>query len=353
MITLITGAPGAGKSAALLEMLVDWQQKQRRIYVDVQQDGPAAGQPSIPGLCIEHELLQDARRWHEPGQVVDGAVVVLDEVQRVWRPTPAGSRVSDDIQALETHRHRGLDFLLVTQHPSLLNQNVRRLVGRHVHLRDVGVLGRYWYEWPEATNPETFRNAPVKKRYRLPRRVFGLYKSASLHVKPVRSVPRSLIVAALAVVILGWLAWRAYSSVSAKLPGGAATPAPSAASAPRLPQSGPVVPALLTQQRHGVGAVAVSAPVTDREPYAGLGLHLAGTVAGHTPYPVAWFTASLAGRVVATVTQDQLRDAGYSWRQFGPCIGLLIYGERERVVTCDTPSGVQPQSPAKLASAPV
>ena len=175
MITLITGAPGAGKTAALVDILAGTDPA-RLIY--------ASGVPelSLPGRTVH--VLDDVASW--PDQVPDGALVVIDEVQRVWRPRAAGQAVPRDIAELETHRHRGLDFLIVTQAPGLVHRNVRNLVGRHVHLRDVGLLGRWWYEWPETCDNvlSGWRTAPIKRRYRLPRRVFGLYRSASMHTRP-------------------------------------------------------------------------------------------------------------------------------------------------------------------------
>lgn len=204
MITLITGAPGAGKTAALVDLLQSIVKSGRAVYVD-----------GIPDLTIEHQLMDDARKW--PELVPDGAAIVIDEVQRIWRPTSAGAKVPPEIEALETHRHKGLDFFIITQHPNLVHQNVRRLVGRHIHLRDVGVLGRWWYEWPEASDPALFRSAPVKKKYTLPKSVFGAYKSASLHVKPIRSIPRSLIILGLCLAVGGYLGFYAYRSISAKV----------------------------------------------------------------------------------------------------------------------------------------
>jgi zona occludens toxin len=201
VITLITGAPGAGKTAACVELLQRFATEGRAIYVD-----------GIPDLSLTHLALDDARKWHE--EVPDGSIIVIDEVQRVWRPSSSGASVPPDIAALETHRHKGIEFILMTQHPSLLHANVRRLVGRHVHLRDLGFLGRHWYEWPEASNPEGWKNATIKKRFKLPRKVFKLYKSASLHVKPVRSIPPALVVFVVAVPICLVLAYRAYASVS-------------------------------------------------------------------------------------------------------------------------------------------
>lgn len=210
MITLITGAPGSGKSAALVDLLTTLA-KDRPLYVD-----------GVPDLQVRHEVLDEVSRWHE--LVPDGAAVVVDEAQRVWRPRGVGSKVPPDIAALETHRHRGLDFFLVTQQPALVDKNVRALVGRHVHLRDLGVLGRWWYEWPECSESVSWRTAPIKRKYRLPKRVFSLYKSASMHVKPIRSVPWVLGLMVVALLVTAVLGWFVYQRIAAHMAPPAAKP---------------------------------------------------------------------------------------------------------------------------------
>ena len=109
---------------------------------------------------------------------------------------------------------------------------MRNLVGRHVHLREMGVLGRWWYEWPEAADPGTWKSAPVKKRYRLNKQSFALYKSASEHIKPIRSIPPALILLGLAVVGLGVGGWMTYSAISTKF-----EPPPSTSDRPAAPSS--------------------------------------------------------------------------------------------------------------------
>lgn len=237
MITLITGAPGAGKTAALVSMLEELG-KDRTIYVH-----------GIPDLKIPHVPLDDPADW--TASVPDGSIVVIDEVQNVWRPAGAGAKLPDSIAKLETHRHRGIDFYIITQGPNLVHSNVRALVGRHVHLRDIGLLGRWWYEWPEtADNCRTgWKNAPLKKRYRLPKHVFSSYKSASVHIKPVRSVPVVVFVLVLAVVAVGWLGWTTYGTIQQKAFGG----------------KQPAIPAIAGQILAGPGGAAPS--VNAGEPY--------------------------------------------------------------------------------------
>lgn len=223
MLTLITGVPGSGKSAALVQLLQQLASS-RPLFVD-----------NVPELKLPHQEL-DPHKWHEV--VPDGGVLVIDEVQRIWPPRGPGSKVPDSVRELQTHRHRGVDIFIVSQSPALVDKAVRALVGRHVHLRDVGYLGRYWYEWPECSDQLAWKTAPIKRRYKLPKKVFALYKSSSLHVKPIRGFPVALVVAALALVGLVGGVWQSARVIfgdkgPAVVP--AVVPAPGlAASAPAL-----------------------------------------------------------------------------------------------------------------------
>lgn len=197
MITLITGTPGSGKSVyAVWHEIKTAIEKGRNVY--------SCGIPklTLPAIPMKDE---EARSWYKTAPKVDpddpdeipllstveeGSLIVIDEVQRLWRPTGAGA-VPPDIAALETHRHHGMDFVVITQHPSLLHRNVRALVGKHIHLRSTA-LGNYLYEFPEwCENPQTksARQSCVRSRYRLPKQAFALYESASLHVKTSKRLP--------------------------------------------------------------------------------------------------------------------------------------------------------------------
>lgn len=231
MLTLITGAPGTGKTAACVSMLADY--KDREIWVS-----------GIPQLTVEHRTLDDPDKWHEV--VPDGSVIVIDEVQRLWRPRGPGTKVPEHVAALETHRHRGIDFIILTQGPNLLDSNVRALIGRHVHLRDLGVLGRRWYEWPECSdNVRTgWKTAPIKKSYKLPKEVFSSYKSATQHHKPKRSFPVVLAVAVGAVIVTAGLGWRVYANISAKAKGEPVQAAPVLSPTPGPMTASPAAPSI-------------------------------------------------------------------------------------------------------------
>lgn len=327
MITLLTGVPGSGKTAALVDLLSRIA-KDRPLYSF-----------GLEGLKIPHEKLEPAK-WHE--LVPDGAICVIDEVQDVWRARGPGTRPTPDIMALEVHRHRGIDFYLTSQKPRLLDSNVRDLVGRHVHLREMGILGRWWYEWPECSEKVSWRTAPIKKRYKLPKAAFALYTSASQHIKPIRSVPWILAVFGLAVLTVAGGAWYAVRSIGAKV-----APPPAVASvASKL--SGGSAGSTVSHSSNGAAPAARwpvydAVPVrADREPFAGRAIQYEG---GYSigPKSYAVFGILVDGERATTITLAQLLTMGYQWIEQGPCVGILRFKAFERLVTCSKASPIPDQ----------
>lgn len=224
MITLITGTPGSGKSVyAVWHEIKPAIERGRNVY---SCGIPKLSLPAIPMSDAEARnwhLTADKKNPNDPDEVTilstveEGSLIVIDEVQRLWRPTGAG-QVSPDIAALETHRHHGIDFVVITQHPSLLHRNVRALVGRHIHLRATA-LGNYLYEFPEwCENPQTksARTSCVRSRYRLPKAAFGLYESASLHVKTSKRKPIQFFVLLAVLMAVPVGAYALVSSIAAR-----------------------------------------------------------------------------------------------------------------------------------------
>lgn len=198
MITLITGTPGSGKTAWIVSELMRLGEP-RPIYVD-----------GIPELQVPHEVAPAISDW--PSWAPDGALIIVDECQRVWRPRATGSRVPEDVAALETHRHRGIDFWIVTQSPTLVDANVRRLVGRHVHLV-AKWAGRFAYEWPECKSDPGSVGDAVKRPYSLPKATFSQYKSATVHTKLEKRRPLAFYAVILASILVCLIGWRVFVRV--------------------------------------------------------------------------------------------------------------------------------------------
>lgn len=380
--SLVTGLNGHGKTlytvAEKLRPLVGTtieykdQQIERRLVIG-----------GIRNLLLPHELMEvpaiDPETWkdewrdhkREPGEpphdvlctavnwwlwCMPGDVIVIDECQRLFRPMASGRRVPMFIEKLETARHYGVQFVYITQHPQLLHTNVRNLVGPHEHVRRIfGASRTVVYQWDHCTHPDRIKNA-TKRIWQHDKKAFGLYKSAEVHTSFKQRLPLAvwgLVLAAVLLVYLLWMLWGRMQdrfkgeqpSQTAAAPAGQASPAQAPAAVP----GGAAGPAGL--QNIAWPVVNVAAKVVDREPYSDRAVHLDGCWSAGDPLPKCLFGISINGRRLATVTTAQLLAAGYSWRLVAPCSGLLIFGERERPVTCDTPASKYEAPPMQATEA--
>jgi zona occludens toxin len=185
----------------------------------------------VPDLLLEHSPCPAVEEWTMLKQSPEDAsielpyftfpensVVVVDEAQRIYRPRPVGSKVPLEVQAFETHRHTGVDFILLTQHSGLIDSNIRKLIGKHVHIR-ITPLGRYKYEWSELGDPESpsSRQIAARNKYVLPKRSFDLYKSSQLHTKIKSKIPWFVWMFLICLVSAIGLGWYGYNRVTGKL----------------------------------------------------------------------------------------------------------------------------------------
>ena len=139
----------------------------------------------------------------------DGAIIVIDECQRVFRPRATGSHVPEYVSRFETHRHHGHDVFLITQHPMLLDSNVCRLVGCHRHyVRAFGAKASNQHEWGEARDAcDKNRSGSVETFRKYPKEVFAYYKSAELHTHRFRIPTRVIFLVLAPFIIFGLVYW--------------------------------------------------------------------------------------------------------------------------------------------------
>lgn len=243
MITFITGTPGAGKTlyaiTKLLRPLIG------ATLTRTTDDGQTITTPrtiytNINGLQIEHELIgpggaweQDAKKdwqfkpigegqglrdWHQWAK--PGSVIVYDEVQRVWPQRANGSPVPPDMAALDTHRHMGVDFILITQGANNVDRHLLALVGRHLHVRRMGNLPvTVVYEWDHCSKSLMYSKSLAKHPWRYDKSVFKLYKSADAHTKQPRRVPTLVFFIIAAVVASAYFIPTTYGRILARAGG--------------------------------------------------------------------------------------------------------------------------------------
>ena len=205
MLYLYTGVPGAGKTLYAVSNLVKRKDfKDRPIFVDgiKDLDHDKINYFDIP----EGESIQTWPKWAPPG-----AIIVVDECQRIFRPRPSGSKVPDYVAELETHRHRGLDFILITQHPRLIDINLRELIEHHTHLGKTNLGLRRKMEWTTGGAKDPGSRANIREAltsvYRLDKSVYGLYKSAEVHTKIRTKKSKLLMLFPLALCLVGYGIW--------------------------------------------------------------------------------------------------------------------------------------------------
>jgi zona occludens toxin len=189
MISLITGLPGNGKTLFAL-----WLIKHKAL-----KEGRQVFYHNIKDLTLPWTV-------HGPENWMDmpaGSIMVIDECQDVFPKKPNGSKLPDHYSELAKHRHKGFDIFLITQHPSLLDNFVRKLVGQHYHaIRKFGLQRSTIYEWGAAVDsPEkvTSHKNAIPLKWKFPREVFTYYKSAEVHTVK-RAIPAKLILAGLFVL---------------------------------------------------------------------------------------------------------------------------------------------------------
>ncbi|MFS2017462.1 zonular occludens toxin domain-containing protein [Massilia sp. CT11-108] len=193
MITLGTGLPGNGKTLFMLSTIAAKAKKENReVYYH----------------NIKLADVEPVNSWQkfEPEKWMDlphGSIVVIDECQEVFPKKPNGAQLPPHYEELAKHRHKGFDMFFITQHPTLIDNFVRRLVGQHYHsVRKFGMQRATVYEW-SACNPAPENVASQKSaitlKWAYPKEVYGWYKSAEVHTVK-RSIPMKLVLAVLFVV---------------------------------------------------------------------------------------------------------------------------------------------------------
>lgn len=228
MITLITGGPGTGKTAWLLNQLLDLRkiEPDKELYIHGVRNlrGIAHEQifckSQLCDICRAQDKDQKSKDvkfvedW--PQWKVTGSLIIIDEVQRIWRPRTGGTPPPESVSGLETHRHYGLDFWLISQGPHLFDNAIRLLVGRHIHLV-AKWSGRTEYEWPECKQDVQSRSDAVIRPYSLPKRVYSLYDSAELHTKQNKRKPISFYALIVAGILALTLGYTVFSRIKAKM----------------------------------------------------------------------------------------------------------------------------------------
>lgn len=225
MIELRTGIPGSGKTLSMVEalskMFPRWEkhpEEARPVFVH-----------NIKNLALPHATLPLKEIEARGGQkqmvpdwdaLPDGSLVIVDECQDLFPPRSAQSAAPPYIAFFNTHRHKGFDIWLTTQHPKLIDFSVRALIGKHIHFRRLfGMQRAAQYEWDGCSDNLGGMKDAVLTHYAFPKKAFEFYKSAELHTKQSFKLPRWLIIPVIGIALGVFMIPRAYSVLSGSMTG--------------------------------------------------------------------------------------------------------------------------------------
>lgn len=181
-INLITGIPGHGKTLFMVRKLVD------ELIPQAEREGREIFH-NIAGFQHKSESVHAASdemilEWYSD-EAPDGAIYVIDECQFLFPVRNPSAKVPEHVEKLTVHRHRGIDFYLITQHGSLLDRFVIPLVESHSDVyRPYGMkLSRvtaFPYYAPR-TKPTAALGMGETSRLKFDPKYFSYYKSATQH----------------------------------------------------------------------------------------------------------------------------------------------------------------------------
>jgi hypothetical protein len=297
MIEMLEGVPGSGKSYyAVSERLLKWVRAGRRVYVFV--DGFYLDRLALFEGVDQSELEKQITLWHSGEdvkagllQVEPGSAVLIDEVQTVFR-----SKDKTDpalLRWLETHRHRGIDLVLMCQQYGQVTLGVNRLVEATTKFRRLDRFGlKNRYQASVRGNPEEldvirmFSGKYEPKLYAY----YSSYSSATVRETArggsILKSPTLLVGGLGLVVAVGWFAFGGWLS--------GAKPA-QAVAVSKLPLAPPPLPAFPGSQP--VAPVPVAVPSAVRP------VRIQGGMTTRQGDQVVWLWVSDEGRLM---TEDEI-----------------------------------------------
>lgn len=208
MLTLITGVPGAGKTLNTLKTVeTEWGKSDRPIYYR------GIKELSLPWTELSDEQI---KKWYD---LPAGSIIVVDEAQQVWPNRPANKPCPESVSRMDTHRHQGIDFYVITQKPTLVDFQLRAFVGRHFHFeRGYNREGTRRLEWQKSvdqTGDYHERQEAQVSRVKFDKAYYEKYKSAEVHTHKPR-IPKKFWYFVAALFFTGAAGVYAYTSISAR-----------------------------------------------------------------------------------------------------------------------------------------
>lgn len=232
-IEIYTGKPGNGKTALLVERLMNEAAKGERPIVAAGINGLQPGLATVlddpkkwseitdatqgPCTCplVGGDIASDGKYHPHTHRIPHGALIFVDEAWKWFGHLHDAQRQATPKYVLDLaeHRHMGVDFIWTAQGPNQIYPFARPLIADHYH-----VVRRFgtqfidvfkWEELNEEVKSAGKREGAQRSTRTLPEASFGKYKSAEVHTIK-RSIPwkvYALPALLLGAILAGWIAY--------------------------------------------------------------------------------------------------------------------------------------------------
>lgn len=212
-INMITGLPGNAKTLFAISLVKPWAERENRpVFYSGIKDCLIPGWTEV-----------DPLKWMD---CPAGSIILIDEAQKTFRNRSLGSAHPLHVTELEEHRHRGVDFVMITQHPSLVDPAVRKLTQTHRHMVRVwGMEVSTVHKWDtvrDNCDKPSARKDSEKTKWKFDKSLYGLYHSADLHTMK-RSIPlraKLLLLVPVVLAAAGYVVWSKVGPKKHVSPGG-------------------------------------------------------------------------------------------------------------------------------------
>jgi zona occludens toxin len=285
-----------------------------------------------------------------------GPLYVIDECHV---PMP---KVGTDVQVVQwfkLHRHFNADVLLMTQSFRDMCTAIAVLMGVLIKCRKADILGRKGSYIRKVHGGYRGAVISTEERKYLPQ-MFPLYKSHTQGSSVAEATAQDVAPFVVKFRRFTWVWWLftagalawAFWPASKPAPAKSFAPAKTANKGPQNAQPGLAKPGttVLHAGNEGIqnsqpGLAKPDTKVSSDgeaqetkvlEPYAGKGIHLTGSL-WRGSRVVHTFAVSDQGRRIFDITDAEFTRAGYRWEPVAECAGVLHWGGKSRLVSCDPP----------------
>ena len=309
------------------------------------EDGHTENPPDVPVFGHVWDFYDE---WRGEGGI--GPLYVVDECHNAWpKGLMPSKELKEVIQWAKLSRHFGADVTGITQSWRDVHGSLSILLASLIKLRKADILGKKG-EYIRRVHGG-YRGAELSRETRkYDPTIFPFYKShtqgqavaeaglsdVSPKIVKIKRAAYAFLTVGAAFVI--WAFWpkEGYSFL------GVRTQEPKIEQTLKSEQGIELVPLNLpAAQQQAVATPAASASESEKqevfEPLAGKLIHQVGHLKMGTKELTA-FVVSEGGQTFFEVTDKDLEAAGYTWKRFAHCLGVLEYpGAKKRAVTCDPP----------------